>query len=213
MGMNLLKHHIIIGCALLSAIAFAPPDAAGRSTSSTSGEPYPWSITLFNGIYTDRTVGKALFNVPGDLEKNYMHSLALSRHLARFWKDYFALEAEGMVAHHHGRHLEGSQSYQEYVAALVLKYDRLPWRKYLHTAIAVAEGLSWTSELPEREVQIRGNSQRLLNYLAFELELALPRYPQYNLVYRLHHRSGVFGLFGNVKGASDFYMLGLRYRF
>ncbi len=33
------------------------------------------------------------------------------------------------------------------------------------------------------------------------------------LIYRIHHRSGVFGLFGGVKGASDFYLLGLRYRF
>ena len=176
-------------------------------------DEYPWAVTLFSGAYTNRTVGIALSNVPGALEKNYMHGLALSRRLTRFWNDWFVLEAEGMVAHHHGKHQTGRQSYQEYVAALLVRYDYFPWNDYLHTSIALGEGFSLASKTPEREVQIRGNSQELLNYLAFELELTLPRYPRYSLAYRLHHRSGVFGLFGGVHGASDYYLLGLRYRF
>lgn len=142
-----------------------------------------------------------------------MHGLALSRHLVRFRNDWFSFAVEGMVTHHHGRHKEGSQRYQEYVAAIFLRYDYFPWNTYLHRSIALGEGLSLASKTPEREVQIRGNSQRLLNYLAFELELTLPRHPRYSLACRLHHRSGVFGLFGNIRGASDYYLLGLRYRF
>lgn len=202
-----------IGILFVSLVFAVPCGATEDRCLSRVTDEYPWSVTFFSGAYTNRTVGVALSNVPGALEKNYMHGLALSRHLLRFWNDWFALEAEGMVAHHHGRHLEGRQSYQEYVAALFLRYDHFPWNDYLHTSIAVGDGLSLASKTPEREVQIRGNSQQLLNYLAFELELTLPRYPRYSLAYRLHHRSGVFGLFGGVEGASDYYLLGLRYRF
>ena len=177
------------------------------------GEENLWSITFLNGVYTDRTLGEAVFYPPGELEDNYLHGLALSRQFFRFWNDYLALEAEVMASHHHGRHKEGRQSYQEYVAALFLRFDDFPWNDHLHTAIALGEGLSLTSETPEREVQIRGNSQHVLNYLALELELTLPKFPRYSLAYRIHHRSGVFGVFGNVLGASDYYLLGLRYRF
>jgi hypothetical protein len=76
------------------------------------------------------------------------------------------------------------------------------------------EGFSLTSETPQRELQRHNSgSQPLLNYLAFELSFTIPQYPKASLVYRLHHRSGVFGTFGGVRGASDFYMLGLRYNF
>ena len=200
-------------CCLLIGIFFSPLCRAETASVSESKENHPWSITFFNGMYTDRSFGKAVFNLPGDLEKNYLHGLSISRHLAHFWRDYFALELEGMVALHHGRHKEGSQDYWEYLLAVLLRYDRFPWKDQLHTAIALGEGLSLASKVPLREIQFRGDSRRLLNYLAFELELTLPSYPRYSMAYRIHHRSGVFGLFDNVRGASDFYLLGLRYRF
>ncbi len=211
--MTFFRGCLVVVCALCLFYLPSTGQAGDDFGASRVTDDHPWAVTFFSGAYTNRTVGVALSNVPGALEKNYMHGLVLSRHLASFWKDWFALEAEGMVAHHHGRHQEGRQSYQEYVAALLLRYDHFPWNDYLHTSFAVGNGLSLTSSTPEREVQIRGNSQELLNYLAFELEVTLPRYPRYSLAYRLHHRSGVYGLFGGVEGASDYYLLGLRYRF
>lgn len=100
-------------------------------------EIFQRSTTFFNGVYMDRRFGKTVFNLPGTLEDNYLHGLTLSWHLSRFWKDFFAVEAEAMAAHHHGRHREGSQSYQEHVAALFLRYDRFPWNHSLHTSIAL----------------------------------------------------------------------------
>lgn len=172
-----------------------------------------WSITLFNGIYTNRTIGEASFNIPGNFESNYIHGLSISR---EFWKTekHFSFEWEAMFAKHHGKHKTGNQNYEEYILAFLVRYHTFPWDHIVDTSFAVGEGLSWTSEIPERESQ-RGDqeSQRLLNYLAFEFAFTLPRYPKASLVYRIHHRSGVFGLFGGMRGASDFYMLGLRYNF
>jgi hypothetical protein len=172
-----------------------------------------WAITLFNGVFTERTIGKAVFNLPGNFESNYLHGLAVSR---EFWKTgkHFSLELEGMYANHHGKHKTGYQNYEEYVMAILLRYHTFPWDHYIDTSFAIGEGLSLTSETPQRELQRHNRgSQHLLNYLAFELSFTLPQYPKASLVYRLHHRSGVFGTFGGVRGASDFYMLGLRYNF
>ncbi len=198
---------------LMVMLLTAAPGAAGENDSPPARvKDYQWALTLYNGVYTNRTLGKTTFNIPGKFERKYLHGLGLSRELTRFWDD-FALELEGIFAKHHGRHKEGHQDYEEYVLAFLLRYDNFPWNHVLHTSAAIGDGMSLTSKTPEREVQIRGKSQRLLNYLAFELALTLPGYPKYSLVYRIHHRSGVFGLFGGVRGASDFYVLGLRYRF
>lgn len=206
--MKILILFVLLGLLSVSA----PCHGAEQESAVDRVRDYNWSVSLYNGVYTDRTVGKATFNIPGKFEKKYMHGVGLSRHLTRF-RDDFSLEAEAMFVKHHGRHKQGYQDYEEYIAVLLLRYDNFPWNEHLHTSLAVGDGLSLTSETPEREVQIRDNSQRLLNYLTFELAMTLPKYPRYSLVYRIHHRSGVFGLFGGVRGASDFYVLGLRYRF
>ncbi|MBF0201501.1 MAG: hypothetical protein HQK66_09355 [Desulfamplus sp.] len=169
-------------------------------------------MTFFNGFYTDRKFFQAVFNLPGDMEKKYMHSLNISRRIMPLWS-HFTLEAEGILALHHGRHKYGTQQYIEGVMALLLRYEKFPWNHIIPTSMAIAEGLSLTSSLSEREVQSRDKSRRFLNYLGVEFAITHPGYPDYSLVYRIHHRSGIFGLFDGIEGASDFYLLGIRYRF
>ena len=74
--------------------------------------------------------------------------------------------------------------------------------------------MSYTSKLSQREEQYAsGETRKLLNYLSVEVGLALPSLPDWSLVYRIHHRSGIFGLMGGLAGVSDYYTLGVRYRF
>ncbi len=195
-------------CVLLSCSAHAREEHDGADQTRKK-----WALTLFSGIYTDRTFGQATFNIPGRFENKYMHSLALSREMGRF-REHFSWELEGMFAKHHGRNKTGRQDYEEFVLAALVRYHSFPWDHLVDTTLAVGEGLSGTTETPRRELQREeGKSQNILNYLAVELEFTLPAYPDTSLVYRVHHRSGVFGLFGGVKGASDFYLLGIRHRF
>ncbi len=56
-------------------------------------------------------------------------------------------------------------------------------------------------------------TDKFLNYLMFEFDFALPHEPSWSLVTRIHHRSGVFGLFGGVHGATNAFSLGIRYHF
>ncbi len=205
----------LLFCLLLVLIWSSHPGLLAAETDETgqSRQENKWSLTLSSGMYTDRTFGKAVFNVPGRLESNYMHSLALAREMGRFW-DHFSWELEGMFAKHHGKHKTGRQDYEELVGALLVRYHTFPWDKWLDNTLAFGLGVSATTEIPRRELQTeKGKTQRTLNYLAVELEFTLPRFPDTSLTYRIHHRSGVFGLYGGVEGASDFYLLGLRQRF
>lgn len=206
---------LIISCfaCCVSVLFFALPVLALDNDAGSPGlDEFQWAASLYSGIYTKRTFGETTFNFPGELEKKYMHGVGLSRQLKRFWT-HFTIEMEGMFVKHHGRHDEGYQHYEEYVLAFLLRYDHFPWNEFIHTSLAIGDGFSLTSKLAKSEVQSRGKSRRFLNYLTVELAFTLPKRPEYSLVYKIHHRSGVAGLFGGVKGASDFYVLGLRHRF
>jgi hypothetical protein len=197
---------------LLLFIFFSVSSSVAGVENSDSNDPaeHKWAITLFNGVYTSRTFGKTTFNIPGQLESNYLHGLSISRELGK--TEHFSWELESTFAKHHGKHKTCYQNYEEYVLAFLLRYHTFPWDNFINTSFAIGEGLSYTSETPAREAQRDDSgSQRLLNYLAIELSFSIPKYPRTRIVYRIHHRSGVFGLFGGVRGASDFYLLGLRY--
>ncbi len=205
---------LVLRCFWATCILLFPAPAvwADEAGQGDEGEKL-WSIVAYSGIYTSRTFGKAVFNLPGDLENNYLHALGLNRRLAR-WPRHFTWEGEVLFAKHHGRHEKGRQRYEEYVACLLLRYHRFPWDRYVNTTIALGEGLSYTSKLSLREEQYAsGETRKLLNHLAVELGFALPRHPDWSLVYRIHHRSGIYGLMGGLKGVADHYSLGIRYRF
>jgi hypothetical protein len=55
------------------------------------------------------------------------------------------------------------------------------------------------------------DAQKSLNYLLFELALGLPKYPRWDLVVRVHHRSSIFGLYG--AGGSNYLTGGVKFSF
>jgi hypothetical protein len=171
-----------------------------------------WLLTLGNGVHTTRTIGKATFNIPGQFTDHYLHGFALSRELGSFGR-LFAWEVEGMLAWHRDRRSGARQDYTESTVAALVRYRSFPWSHHLPISVALGNGLSFTSDRPRVEEDFReGRTRHLLNYIALELAVGLPWGEGLELAYRIHHRSGVFGLYGGVRGASDFYLLGLRCR-
>ena len=57
------------------------------------------------------------------------------------------------------------------------------------------------------------NQSRVLNFFSPELTLALPDYPQYEVIARYMHRSGIFGTYNGVWEGANSFVLGFRYRF
>lgn len=122
------------------------------------------------------------------------------------------LELEGQLVRH-----AGIQEHWEINAVVAVRWTEFPWDRYLDTSIAVGEGLSYATEMPPLEP--RGDaddeeeSSRLLNYLMVEAEFMVPRTTRWATFIRVHHRSGVFGAFGEVEGGSNFVGLGVRHHF
>lgn len=169
-----------------------------------------WIATLYGGHFTDNKLLKILFQgdiVRLDFKDSYLVTLSLSKEFAR-WKRYIAFELEGQV----GRHF-GLQDNWEFNALVVFRWLPFFWDRYLDTSFAFGEGFSYATQEPFIESDYRdSDSVQFMNYILLEFEFALPRVPHWSLVTRLHHRSGIFGLFGTGEG-SNFMGFGVRYRF
>ena len=125
--------------------------------------------------------------------------------------DWIRWEVEGQLVRHNGM-----QNHWEVNGVLVARWMRFPWDRWLDTRLAFGEGLSYAFKVPPLEPRSGEEdmeSARLLNYLLLEVEVVLPPRPEWSGFLRVHHRSGVAGLFGGVDGGSNFVGLGLRYSY
>lgn len=176
------------------------------------------SISVYGGILTPQAASE-LYMGPTSFEDQSMVALSVIRELLSVgetfgvsWLEPLILEAEGIGAYHWGSWPE-AQDHGEFVAALNLRWTHFPWKRYLLTTVAFGEGLSYATALPEYEVKIINNSNQLLNYLMLEATFAHPDLPAVALMFRWHHRSGIFGLINDVSGGANFFTTGLRYSF
>lgn len=93
------------------------------------------------------------------------------------------------------------------------RWANMPWNNYVVTSLAIGEGISYVSAVPAVEKKDNGHTKRLLNYLMFEATFALPDHPRLQLVARIHHRSGAYGLYRAGNTGSNAVGLGIRYLF
>jgi hypothetical protein len=164
---------------------------------------------LMVGLYGGRTCYDSLESIFSDREyaDSYISALTVGKGVGGY-KHYLDLEVEGQIVKHWG-----DQDHFEFNALLGLRWLPFPWDRYLDTSFAVGEGLSYATDDPEIELEKHDRTARLLNYLMFELAVAVPQRPQWTLFARVHHRSGAFGLFDGVSGGSNVVGAGLRYAF
>jgi len=161
------------------------------------------TLTVFAAQASSGNIEETTFRLAGTLDAYFVgvdlgQSLQEHGRLARW-------EVEGQVVKHFGL-----QHQWEATGALVLRWLALPWDRWVDTSIAVGDGLSWGSRHPWVEVERHEHTQRILNYLFFEMTFSPPGGNPWSLVLRQHHRSGVYGVYGGVRGGSDFLAVGLR---
>jgi hypothetical protein len=201
------------GAARLLCLALAAGSAPATAGSAAAAAAEPEQhFSVYTGVFSpNRFVELAGFRqqtVRTDTSSGLL-AVALARELGRTGKS-LRWELELQFVQHWG-----VQSHQETNAVLVARWRRFPWDHYVDTSLAFGEGLSYASRVPELEPRTdpgAAESARLLNYLLMELEMGPPSSPWRGFM-RVHHRSGVGGLFGGVRGGSNFVALGLRYRF
>lgn len=208
--------------AVLLALAGACPAVAGEAEARIAKageenreEEAREADDLIVGVYGGWLSAEGFrewFVPPIEMEEHYLAALSLARELARAWK-VFTVEAEGIALRHWGPFRGEEQEYLELVAAANLRWKDMPWDRSLDTSLGFGLGVSATSEEPEHERRINGSTDQVLCYMMLDFTVALPERPEWELAFRVHHRSGIWGLIGDVKGGSNYLTLGIRRRF
>lgn len=99
---------------------------------------------------------------------------------------------------------------------IMARWNNFPWNDTIRTTFGLGAGLSYASSVPSIELDVTdpdGDYKNLLHYIAIEATLAMPQHKEWQLVYRLHHRSGVFGLMGAENEGNTAVEIGFRYYF
>jgi len=189
-----VRRLLVAAAALTVALGLAPAAFAEND----------WAVTLLGGQYS----GSKLLELPGkvDFKDSYTAGLSLSYQFVD-WGPHMRWELEGQLIKH-----IGEQEHVELVSSINVRWITFPWNRYLDTTVAFGGGLSWASEVPVLERRDPNNSDAaaLLHYLLLEASFGLPD-SRWSLVARVHHRSGIFGLFSH--SGSNVLAAGLRYRF
>ena len=163
-----------------------------------------WAVTLLGGQYS----GSRLLELGGkfDFKDSYTAGLSVSYQFVD-WGPHIRWELEGQMLKHFGE-----QEHVEFASSINARWITFPWNRYLETSVAIGGGLSVTSEVPVLEKRDPDNTDAatLLHYLVIEAAVGLPN-SNWSLVARVHHRSGIFGLFSH--SGSNVLAVGLRYRF
>lgn len=182
---------------------------------STSAGRDRWNFMLYRGIYSRTTLGEILTAGYTRYHPSYITVLAVNRPLGyRLWRA--PLEGEGQIVRH-----AGIQRHLEFNGVLLARISE-PFRGTPFT-FAIGEGLSLATRNPDLENPRRDlrdpdvpeeTSNNFLNYLVFELEMALPLDAYDPRVFlRVHHRSGVFGIFCPPYCGSNFVSYGVKFAY
>ncbi len=166
--------------------------------------------SVYAGPYTDNSLPEeiALFR-PLSFEDATLVAAAVSQVIAEP-SEHYRWELEGNFVQWFG-----DQDHQEFAGLAVFRWLSLPWDRWIDSSIAFGNGLSWATETPALEEQFHPDTgaTQLLYHIAVEVAFELPKAPDWQTFVRVHHRSGVFGLFSDVDGGSNVLALGLRYGF
>lgn len=165
-------------------------------------------VSLYTGQYSDTALIENLqFNQ--EFEASHIYVLSIGRRLAQY-RQHLAVEMEGQFGFH-----SGLQNHQEVNGALTLRWLAFPWDRYVDTSFAFGNGLSYATIDPILEIENADNRQtaQWLYYILAEWAFSLRAIPNWEFFWRIHHRSGVYGLLAGNNAGSNFLGLGLRRRF
>ena len=175
----------------------------------------PWSLLFYWGRTQEQQLGHVIQFDDTSAEES-VYSIELSRTLYKNW--WFKFQFAGNLAARFASPSRYPNAYPipEADMYVVARITRFPWSKFVDTTFAVGEGLSVTAQVPFPEMGVTAdNSKRYLNFMTFEITVALPSHPEWQLVGRIHHRCAAWGTFApdDYHAGSNTVGLGIRYYF
>ena len=205
-----------LGACLFACNSFAEKTITYPSNQALYDE-YRWSAMYYYGITVSDALGRIVFD--GDIHRwpEHLQSIEVARTLS---PDNFlrrlvnplvgVVQLAGIAALRVGSRQDTIYEFDPYLA---FRWANLPWNRYVNTSLAIGEGISYDTSVPSLENHSSENTKRLLNFLMLEATFAVPSNPRLQLVARIHHRSGAFGLYHAGNTGSNVLGLGIRYLF
>ncbi|MEK6202210.1 MAG: hypothetical protein N2A40_07300 [Desulfobulbaceae bacterium] len=179
--------------------------AASREGEKTAPD-HPWALSLYGGIHASDTLHDIISFDADYSDGNNILVAGVAREVYRYRQE-LSFEIEGQI----GRHYGDDVSHWEFVALGLGRWHAFPWDDVVNTSIAIGVGVSAYTEISNVERYRNEEAQRWLGHLAFELTFGLPQLPRWDLLMRLHHRSGMGNVIG--EGSSEYVCIGLKYAF
>jgi hypothetical protein len=177
---------------------------------------YPWSIAYYYGITGSDALGRMIqgqfHRWPEHIQSAELaYTLNKENRVRRFFSPVVGVvQLAGNFTVRTGSNEPTIYEVDPYIA---FRWANFPWNQYLNTSFALGEGISYTSSIPTLEKKSSEDTKRLLNYMLIEFTFAVPQYPLLQLMFRVHHRSGAFGLYRAGNTGSNDIGLGIKYLF
>lgn len=172
------------------------------------------ATALYAGWYVDESMTELFITEPKTpfqwtFAGDHLVATTLSRRIATLWGRVDVEPEIGL-----GQRW-GDQDETEVWGAAFLRWRGFPWDDRLVTTAAVSTGLNYATGVSdkERERARDGEGDRLMHFFSPEITFALPQAPNTELLFRFHHRSGVWGLVSDAWGGAQYGTVGVRVRF
>ncbi|MCZ0961047.1 hypothetical protein [Paracoccus benzoatiresistens] len=168
------------------------------------------NIFVFTGRMMDEDIGQSLNVLGGDYEDNYITGLG--------YQDFFLRARRIDIGYELGAAKRyGDDSTAEIWAGLVARVEDIHLAENLFFSPSIVIGLSHVDAIhagrEERLEEKYEGDASLVFYFSPEIDFKLSPQSRYSFFWRLHHRSGAWRTLGNMKGASNANVFGIRMRF
>ena len=166
-----------------------------------------FDILFYGGKFVDVTFRSIVFRQITDYRDSYIWVTALNYKLGALLGP-IDIETEAQIAKH-----TGLQNHFEVNVLVIARREVVLWGAF-SISMAFGDGFSLTSEVPRLEQEENPDSTKFLQYLLAELVFGLPAISWHpRLMIRVHHRSGVFGLYCEETCGSNFVTYGIKVEF
>jgi len=172
---------------------------SGAHSLSLAQAPGP-ALSIYGGPSVGGVLENLINFLPPPIEDQGLVVLALQHPLGA--DSIFELET------HLGKNLEPQGPWQA-ALALNLRFRKTPWSKAIPSSFAIGNGLSYATSVPLPEAT-DGSQKRLLWLITLEFTFEVWKKENLSIITRIHHRSGMFGVFGT-SGGSNYVTAGLRW--
>lgn len=210
---KLFKINILLILFLYGSISHALPVVSQNPLYDV----HPWSAAFYHGQTVEEPLTRIL---QGDMRRwpeqintvELAYTLNPENPIRRFFYPIVGVvQLAGNVTTRYGANQ--NKPIYEFDPYLIFRFSSFPWNHYIDTSLAIGEGASYVTAIPSLEQKDNVSTKHLLNFLMFEATFAHPSYRQWQLLTRIHHRSGAFGLYNADNSGSNDVSIGIRYLF